>query len=188
MVTTTKYKPGKLRMDIPGSACLIMDGNKGEMVSLIHAQKVAIPMSSSIQKMAAQLAGKTGAHSSGPVELQPTGRKETMVGMACEEYTGTISGQKATVWITKDVPEYTEIAGQFLSFAPQLSQYEGSIASNPALQGFPLLTELTAPDGKKTTIRVQAISREVIPDADFKVPDGYRTMEVPQIPGMPAGR
>ena len=188
MVTTTKFKPGKLRMDIPGSASLIMDGNKGEMVSLIHAQKVAIPMSSAIQKMAAQLAGKAGADATGPVELQPTGRKETMIGLACEEYTGTISGQKATVWITKDVPEYKEITEQFLSFAPQLSQYQGSIASNPALQGFPLLTELTAPDGKKTTIRVQAISREAISDADFKVPEGYRTMELPQIPGMPAGR
>ena len=188
MVTTTKFKPGKLRMDIPGSASLIMDGNKGEMVSLIHAQKVAIPMSSAMQKMAAQLAGKAGSDTSGSVELQPTSRKETMIGLACEEYTGTISGQKATVWITKDVPEYKEISGQFLSFAPQLSQYQGSIASNPAMQGFPLLTELTAPDGKKTTIRVQAISREAISDADFKVPVGYRAMEIPKIPGMPAGR
>jgi len=38
------------------------------------------------------------------------------------------------------------------------------------------------------SIRVQAISREPIADANFKIPDGYRKMEIPQIPGMPAGR
>ena len=188
LVTTTKSKAGKLRMDIPGSASLIVDSKKGEMVSLVHAQKVAIPMSSAMQKMAAQLAGKAGADSGESIQLKPTGRKDTLIGLPCEEYTGTISGQKATVWVTKEVPEYKEISEQFLSFAPQLSQYQGAITSNPALQGFPLLTELVSPDGKKTTVRVQAISREALEEADFKIPEGYRKMEIPQIPGMPGNR
>ena len=38
---------------------------------------------------------------------------------------------------------------------------------NPDLQGMPVLTEITAPDGKKTTVRVQAISREPIADSEF---------------------
>jgi hypothetical protein len=50
-----------------------------------------------------------------------------------------------------------------------------------------VLTEITAPDGKKTTIRVQALSRKDIADAEFKIPDGYRKVEIPQIP-LPAGR
>lgn len=185
-VTTTKFKGNKLRVDIPGSASVIMDGGKGEMVSLIHAQKMAVPMSADMQKMAAQLAEKSSTDPSEAVQLQPTGRKETLIGLACEEFAGTISGQKATLWVTKEVPEYKELSQQMLSFAPQFSQ--SSIASNPALQGFPVLTELTAPDGKKTISRVQAISREAIPDADFEIPAGYRKMEIPKMPDIPAGR
>ena len=51
-----------------------------------------------------------------------------------------------------------------------------------------ILQEISSPDGKATTVRVLAISREPIADSDFKVPDGYREIEMPQIPGMPAGR
>jgi hypothetical protein len=186
MMTTTKCKGDKLRIDVAGTASMIIDGKKGGMISLMHQQKVAIPMSQAVQKMASQLAGKATA--SDPLQLQATGRKETMIGLPCEEYTGTISGQKATVWTTKDVPEYKELSEQFLSLSPQLRECQGPLAGNAALQGFPVLTELTAADGKKTTIRVQAISREAIADAVFKIPDGYRKIEMPQIPGIPAAR
>lgn len=186
VVTTTKCKGDKLRVDVAGTASMIIDGKKGEMISLMHQQKVAIPMSQAVQKMASQLAGK--AKASDPLQLQPTGRKETIIGLPCEEYTGTISGQKATVWTTEDVPEYKDLSEQFLSLSPQLKQSQGPLAGNAALQGFPVLTELTAADGKKTTIRVQAISREAIADATFKIPDGYRKIEMPQIPGNPATR
>ena len=52
----------------------------------------------------------------------------------------------------------------------------------------PLLTEITGPDGKKTTIRVQAISREAIAKSDFQIPEGYRKVEMPRMPGVPAGQ
>lgn len=185
-VTTTKCKGDKLRVDVAATASMIIDGKKGEMISLVHQQKLAIPMSQAVQKMASQLAEK-GA-SPDLVQLQPTGRKETLIGFSCEEYTGTISGQKAAVWTTKDVPEYEEISQQFLSLSPQLRQYQGPLAGNAALQGFPLLTELTSADGKTTTIRVQAVSRDAIADSVFKIPDGYRKMELPQIPGIPSAR
>ena len=139
MVTTTKCKGDKLRIDVAATASMIIDGKKGEMISLMHQQKVAIPMSQAVQKMASQLADKATA--SDPLQLQATGRKETLIGLPCEEYTGTISGQKATVWTTMDVPEYKEFSDQFLSLSPQLRQYQGPLARNAALQGFPVLTE-----------------------------------------------
>ena len=189
MVTTTKSKGDKIRVDAGDKVSMILDGKKGEIVSLMHEQKLAIPMSAAVQKMVAQLAGKTEKNPADSLQLQATGRKETMIGLPCEEFEGTISGQKTTIWITKEVPEYKQLTEQFLDLAPQLREYQGPVAGNPALQGLPVLTEITGPDGKKTTVRVQAISREPIPDADFKIPDGYRKMEMPlKIPGMPAGR
>ena len=188
MVTTTKWKGDKIRVDAGDKVSMILDGKKGDMVSLMHEQKLAVPVSAAVQKLAAQLAGKTGTSTADSLQLQATGRKETMIGMPCEEVAGTISSQKITIWITKEVPEYKELSEQLLALAPQLRQYQGPVAGSPEMQGLPVLTEITAPDGKKTTIRVQAISREPIADTDFKIPDGYRKMEMPQIPGMPAGR
>ena len=186
MVTTTKWKGDKIRIDAGGKVSMILDNKTGEMISLVHEQKLAIPMSSAVQKMAAQFAGQSGTGSADSLQLQPTGRKETVIGLPCEEFTGTISGQKATLRITKDVPEYKELSKQLQTLALQLKQFQSPLADNPALQGLPVLTEITGSDGKATTARVQAISREAI--ADFKIPDGYRKIEMPQIPGMPAGR
>ena len=189
MVTTTKSKGDRVRVDAGAKVSMILDNKKGEIVSLMHEQKLAIPMSSAVQKMVAQLAGKAGTNTAADsLQLKATGRKETMIGLPCEEFAGTISGQKVTIWITREVPEYKEITEQFLALAPQLKEYQGPVAGNPELQGMPVLTEIIAPDGKKTTVRVQALSREPIADSDFKIPDGYRKMEIPQIPGMPVGR
>ena len=188
MVTTTKWKGDKIRLDAGGKVSMIVDGKDGGMVSLIHEQKVAVPLSAAVQKMAAQMAGSAGTDPAAAIQFQATGRTETMIGLACEEFAGTISGQKISTWITKDVPEYKGLAEQLTSLAPQLKQYQSPLSGNAALQGLPVLTVITAPDGKKTTIRVQAVSRDGISDCEFKIPDGYRKMEIPQIPGMPAGR
>ena len=188
MVTTTKWKGDKLRVDAGDKVSMILDNKKGEIVSLMHEQKLAIPMSSAVQKMVAQLAGKAGKTPADSVQLQATGRKDTIIGLPCEEVEGTISGQKTTIWITKEVPEYKQLTEQLLALAPQLREIQGPVAGNPDLQGMPVLTEILATDGKKTTVRVQAISREPIADSEFKIPDGYRKMEIPQIPGLPAGR
>lgn len=188
MVTTTKWKGDKIRFDAGGKISMILDGTKGDMVSLMHEQKLAVPVSAAVQKLAAQLAGKAETGAANSLQLQATGRKETLIGLPCEEIVGSVSGQKITIWTTKEVPEYKELSQQLLTLAPQLKQFQGPVAGSPELQGFPVLTEITAPDGKKTTVRVQAISREPIADADFKIPEGYRKMEIPQIPGLPAGR
>lgn len=188
MVTTTKWKGDKIRLDAGGKVSMIVDGKDGGMVSLMHEQKVAVPLSAAVQKMAAQMAGSAETDPAAAIQLKATGRTETMLGMACEEFTGTVSSQNISTWITKGVPEYKGLAEQLTSIAPQLKQYQSPLSGNAALQGLPLLTEITGQDGKKTTIRVQAVSRDGISDSEFKIPDGYRKMEIPQIPGMPTGR
>lgn len=189
IVTTTKWKGDKIRMDASGTVSMILDSKTGEMNTLMHQQKLVVPVSAALQKMAAQLTGKSGAKSGDTLQLEPTGRKETMIGFVSEEYAGTLAGDKVSIWVTKEVPEYKELFQQLLAVAPQLKEYQGPVAGNPALQGLPLLTEITGADGAKTTIRVLAVSRESVSDAEFQIPKDYRKMEIPKIPGfMPSGQ
>jgi hypothetical protein len=37
----------------------------------------------------------------------------------------------------------------------------------------------------KTTITVVQLSESPVADSDFVVPEGYRTMQTPALPGMP---
>ncbi len=188
MVSTTKWKGEKIRMDTGGQVSMIMDGKTGEAVTLMHQQKVAVPVSAAVRKMAGQLAEKSGGESSAKSDLKATGRKETLAGFACEEYAGTVSNQQASIWITKEVPEYSTLVESLMTIAPQLKQFQGQFADNPSLQGLPMLTEIIGPGGEKTTLRVMAVSRETIPEEDFKIPNDYRKVEMPQIPGLPSGQ
>lgn len=188
MVSTTKWKGEKIRMDTGSEVSMIMDGKTGETVTLMHRQKMAVPVSAAVRKMAGQLAEKAAGESTGKSDLKATGRKETIAGFPCEEYAGTVSDQQASIWITKEVPEYSTFVESLMTIAPQLKQIQGQFADNPSLQGLPMLTEITGPGGEKTTLRVMAVSRDPIPEEDFKIPKDYRKMEMPQIPGLPAGQ
>ena len=186
MVTTTKSKGDKIRMDVGTDASMIIDTKSGEMLTLAHAQKIAIPVSAAMQKMAAKMAGMKAGAGSDPVppEFKATGRKQDLLGFSCDEYTATVQGQKLVMWVTKDVPEYKGLADQLHAFAAQMRQFQNPMANNPDLPGMPLLTEVTDAEGKVTTVRVQAISRETLKDADFQAPAGYNKIEMPAMPKM----
>ena len=175
-------------MDAGPSVSILLDSKNGGMVTLMREQKIAVPISQAVQKMAGQIAGKNATPSAESINLQPTGRKEVLAGFSCEEYAGTISGQNAVIWITKEIPEYKALSERLLELAPQFKQMQGLVGRTAGLEGMPLLTEITGPDGKKTTIRVQAISREAIAKSDFQIPEGYRKVEMPRMPGVPAGQ
>lgn len=186
MVTTTKSKGDKIRMDVGTDASMIIDTKSGEMLTLAHAQKIAIPVSAAMQKMAAKMAGMNAESASDPVppKFKATGRKQDLLGFSCEEYAATVQGQKLVMWVTEDVPEYKGLADQLHAFAAQMRQFQNPMANNPDLPGMPLLTEVTDADGKVTTVRVQAISREPLKDADFQAPAGYNKIEMPAMPKM----
>ena len=93
-------------MDAGPSVSILLDSKNGGMVTLMREQKIAVPISQAVQKMAGQIAGKNATPSAESINLQPTGRKEVLAGFSCEEYAGTISGQNAVIWITKEIPEY----------------------------------------------------------------------------------
>jgi hypothetical protein len=184
MVTTTKSKGDRIRMDVGTDASMIIDTKSGEMLTLAHAQKIAIPVSAAMQKMAAKMAGMKSDADPVPPEFKATGRKQVLLGFPCEEYAATVQGQKLVMWVTKDVPEYKGLANQLHAFAAQMRQFQNPMANNPNLPGMPLLTEATDADGKVTTVRVQAISREPLKEADFQVPVDYSKIEMPAMPKM----
>ncbi len=181
MSTTTKIKDQMIRIDTGGKASMILDGNTGDMTSLMPEQKVAIPMNAAFQKMAAKMAKANQQPGDSAPDFKPTGRKQTLLGFECEEFTATMSKQSMTIWVTQAIPESEQMAKQFEKFGAQFKQFQ-SPAQAGKIKGLPLLTEITDDAGKKTTIRVQAISRDAIAAKDFEIPRDYKKMELPQMP------
>jgi len=183
MTATLKFKGSKLRMDVGKEISLLLSGTKGDLTTLIHQQKMAMPIPASMRDLAGQLAQKQGVNTDGTdSKLTPTGKKETITGFDCEEYAGTIKGQKMSVWVTSEIPEYKEILAQMAAIAPEMQQYGGGLGDKSDLNGFPMRTEVQTADGGKFVSRVVSISRDPIADTEFVVPPGYRTMQIPQMP------
>src|SRR5436305_1718731 len=84
---TIQVKGGKMRIDSTPQVSAIIDGQTGELVTLMKDEKRAIRMTAEKMKAAAAMItkfnGKDGDPASKP---KPTGRKETINGYEADEY------------------------------------------------------------------------------------------------------
>ncbi len=175
---TMKIREGKMRLDINPQVSSIVDLKSGDMISLMHPQKLmmTIPGASikSLQAKAKEAAESVGTNAEPP---KPTGRKETISGYACEEYETTANGMTVHVWLTKDLPNIEKLMSELstLAGADPLS----GLTKGQQLPGFPIRTEIDATGGGKTTVTVMAVSEDPLADSEFAVPDGYRPIQAP---------
>lgn len=183
MVITLKIKDGKVRMDAGTQMSTLIDNKTGDMQTLMHDQKMVMSVPSAMLKALQQMAHQQVVGDTNKVEPpQATGRKETINGFACEEYETTLNGSKMTMWLTKDLPEAEKALKQLESLSSQSDMFKG-LADHPEVPGFPMRSTVVGPDGKTTTISVVALSEKPLPATDFSVPAGYKTMEMPSLPG-----
>lgn len=183
MTITMKIKADKIRTDINPQVSAIMDTKTGEMVTLMHAQKMAmaIPggMIDSVKKqMKGQMDG-TGE----TTKPTPTGRKETISGYACEEYTFTSKGMKIDTWLTKDLAGVDKIQQQMAALSDEADPFKG-LLQDTKLDGFPVRTTMTSPEIGTTTVTVVALNENPLSAKEFEVPKDYKSMKMPQIPGL----
>jgi hypothetical protein len=179
---TMKIKDGKMRLDLNPQVSSIVDLKTGNMISLMHEQKLVmtIPGASikSLQQAHAQEAAKSvGAN---PVPPKPTGRKETISGYACEEFETTTSGMNVHLWLTKDLPNSEKLMSE-LSTLAGADPFRG-LTKDQQLPGFPIRTVVDATGMGKTTVTVVAVSESPVADSEFVVPDDYRAMQAPALP------
>lgn len=182
---TLKVKGNKMRIDFPGEASLLADLDSGSTITLMHTRKIALRISGErAAQIARSAAGKGGAAAEKAV-LQPTGKKETVRGRETEIYTTTLGGQKATYWIAREDADGAKVLDLLKRLqATPLSRLARMAAPQPEdFPGVPVKTEVEMGPGQKVTTTLLSIRDEPVRDAEFAIPPGYRTVEMPPEPG-----
>jgi hypothetical protein len=178
LTTTTKVKGDMARIDVNPQMAMLVNLKTGDAVSLVIPQKVAMKISGEMIKQMKKTAMPEGTAK--PEPPKPTGRKDTINGFACEEYTTVLDGKKITLWVTKDAPEAQKAVAQL----SQMSAGNDPVAaalSPENVPGFPVRAEIELPDQGKITATVVNVKTDALPDTDFTVPSDFKEMT----PGAP---
>lgn len=180
---TVKMKGDKLRVDPAPQMSMITDNKTGDTVTLMHGEKKAMRMSGEKMKAAAEMVNKFagGSPSPGKSKLTPTGRKETINGMATEVYSVDTGIGKATYYIATNYPDAAAILAEMKTTQPSpVASAASSIPDFRDLPGVPLKIEMDT-QGNHIVMTLVAIKRDPIPDSEFTVPDGYVDMKMPDL-------
>jgi len=186
MEVTTKFKGDKLRVDTGDMVSAIVDGNTGDVTTLIHGQKMYMVVPASmIQAMNSQTqaAAKFGADQGTPEkpDLKPTGRTDTIGGMKATEYEAESQGSTMKVWITQDVPNIDRLLEQLAKFSKVSQQSQPGALDYEELPGFPVKTIIENPQLGKVETVVTSIEENDIQASEFEMPGGYKKVETPAI-------
>jgi hypothetical protein len=162
------FKEGHARFDMSPAASMIWDIKSGELVKLVHAKKSYIKIPTDGMSPATP--------KDGGLALTPTGKKDTISGYAADEYAGTISGTKATVWLTKAGPDDAGLIKEMSAF------YGMDLA---ALPGFPVRIVYESAPGETFSATLLSVTPKPIADSVFVIPADYKPMSAP-VPTPPA--
>lgn len=181
---TISMSGDQARMDLGKTISTIVDSKSGEVTSLMHSQKMAMQLpKSTVDAMKNKL-----AQNQQKPDLKPTGKKETINGFACEEYTGTLQGLKVSFWVTQDVPHQKEILDQINKVGGTASPFQAALQSGKDFPGFPIRTTITLPNNGTATTTVVSIKEQDLPASTFAVPSDYKMMKMPVMPGAGQGK
>jgi len=162
-----------------GAMTMIIDSTRQVMIMLMAAQSMYMEMPMHRPQPAAGQ-GKAG-------KLVKTGKTETILGYACQEYTMQDAGGSTEIWATKGLGTFAGIGGG--PGAPR-SAWETELASGGF---FPLRTVHRDAAGTVTVkMTVTSITPKPLADALFAPPADYKKFEMPAgVPGAapaPTGR
>jgi hypothetical protein len=178
---TMKIKEQRMRLDLNPQVSSIIDLASGDMISLMHPQKLAMTIpGSSIKSLQQRYTEAIKSGSGKSIPPKPTGRKETISGYACEEFETTADGLNVRLWVTKELPNTPKLLAELSSLAGA-NPFRG-LAGDQQLPGFPIRTVLEGAGIGKTTITVIELNEGPIAVSDFEIPDGYRKIQAPAIP------
>lgn len=180
-----KLKGDRLRMDVPspaGDSTVMMDTKSGEMITLLHEQKMMMKMNIKQAKAAAEAATKAGGPDLTKMTPKATGEKEKVGEWDCEIYSVDMgNGMVTRMWVAKNYPNFKKIMAEMNKLNSAASVGMGLDASKLDLGGMTVKTEAATPQGKIVSTLVSA-KEGAIPDTDFDVPAGYKELEIPKLP------
>src|SRR6266404_4044403 len=176
-----KLKGNKIRMEATPKITMIVDGNTGETLTLMNAQKKFLRISGEKAKAIAELATKYGGTTAERPKFIATGKKMTINGYEAEEYVGETKMFKASYWIAPSFPDSAAIMTQLQAVIPSAwNDLAKGMMDYRGLPGFPLRTQVKTDDGEITST-VIAIRRDPLSDAEFSVPNDFQEMKIPNV-------
>jgi hypothetical protein len=183
-----KVKGDRMRMDIPGptgESTVIMDLKSGEMITLMHEQKMMMKLNMKQAKAAAEAATKAGGPDVTKMTPKATGEKEKVGEWDCEIYTLDMgNGMTTKTWVAKNYPNAKAIMAQMNKLNSTASAGMGLDWGKMDLGGMAVKTEAATPQGKIVSTLVSA-KEGAIADTEFDVPAGYTPLELPNLPNLP---
>lgn len=169
MVTTMCIKGGKVRSDNDTTSSVIMDTDTGEMITLVHEQKMLIKTNT--RELAALAAPTPGADpAAGGTKVTATGQKEKVDGYECEVYLSENMGMVVKMWLTKDYPGYEKLREELKVIAKMSAQNTPEQAPMP---GIAIKTEFEQ-QGLKVETRLVSLKGGSVDEGKFAIPAGYK--------------
>lgn len=182
--TTTRIKGAKARADVGADMSMIVDGDLGVTIMLMHQQKVVMKMDANAVKGLVDVAGKLlGTQGGGESKIKPTGQKEKVGEWDAEILLWEGKMGSGKFWVAKDFPDYKEIN----SVSDQLSSALGNPMSSllpktGELDGMVVKSETTML-GQTAITELVSAKKEEVDAAVFEVPANYKEMKLPGLPG-----
>lgn len=181
-VITIKLKGDKARMET-ADMTTIMNG-KGDMITLMNAQKKFVRFSGDKAKAIAEMASKYSGATAEKPKLTATGRKETINGYETDEYVSETPKLKASYWIALKYPDGAAIIKQLQAATPTLwSDLAKGMLDYHDLPGIALRTKIKLGD-KDLMSTITSIKQDPLSDAEFSVPADFQEVKFPNMQDM----
>lgn len=179
----------RVRADLSPAVSILIDGESGEQVTLMHQMKQYLKMSAKEGKRLAEGVEEISRESGSAAapKLVATGKREKVGKYVAERYTFETGSLKATYWIAEDFPDSDIIlkALGVLQRGSTAAATESVLPGPESLPGVPVKTEVMMGDRKVTNTLVSVVFGPV--DArQFEVPAEYIATE--KVPVLPMGR
>jgi len=183
---TVLLQDDNLRADLPGTS-MLMNLQTGDVTTVMHEQKMFMQLPTAGM---AEIAGLSGPGEQGgttelgsnndavdAVTFQPTGRKETISGFPCEEYT-IPSGPDVSIWFTKESPMQEGFVDRLAGLAGVRKSIPFGFGDVSVLPGFPVRVNSTRP-GEEFEITILSVREKSFVSTDFTPPAGYQPFTLP---------
>lgn len=179
---TILAKDSQTRVDMGSEMSTISDDKKNKVITLVHSQKMAMEMpEGAMQEMKSKVEA-ANAEALSPDDFKPTGKKQTINGFDCAEFTYRVNGQTVTSWFAQSLKNDPKIVSAFEELSKSTNPMASSLTQFEAMPGIPIRTQFEIPGSGTTTLTVEKISTDPIPDSAFQIPSGYQSIQMPSIP------
>ncbi|MGI9087528.1 MAG: DUF4412 domain-containing protein [Chthoniobacterales bacterium] len=187
---TIKIKGERARIEVNPQMTTIIDSKSGDILNLMNSEKKFLRIPGAKARAVAEMAiasDKKDQPATKP-QLKSTGKKETINGYECVEYTCDAPSFQATYWIAPKYPDAAAIVQQLQAMTPQAWGVSGKgMPDYRDFPGVPLRSRVVV-NGKEITSTLVSLKQEPLAEAEFQAPPGYQEMKMPDLDALLGGK